>query len=92
MDELGMATSALAALALPLVGIGPLLKRVLGPVGCVVGLAVMAGLMFALTGEVWATAFTACLGIATALPRRLRVRERLAVVLRLASERRSAWR
>jgi hypothetical protein len=92
MDELGMATSALAAVAIPLVGLGPLLRRLLGPWGCVVAGAVLAGIVYGLTGLWWATTFTACLGVAPALSGRLRLRERLAVASRVASERRSAWR
>lgn len=92
MDELGMAISALAAVALPLVGLGPLVRHLLGPLGCLAAGVLLAGVVYWLTGVLWATVFTACLAAAPVLPRRLSVSERLAVAFRLASERRSAWR
>jgi hypothetical protein len=92
MDVSGMAISALAAVALPLVGLGPLVRRLLGPLGCVAAAGILAAIVYWLTGLLWATAFTGCLGIAPVLPRRLRLGERLAVAFRVDSERRSAWR
>ncbi len=92
MDELGMATSALVVVALPLVGLGPLLRRLLGRGMSLVAMGILAGIVYWLTGQLWAAIFTAGLGVATVVPRRPSARERLAVAFRLASERRSAWR
>lgn len=67
MNELDNAVSVLAAVALPLVGIGPVLLRTLPAWLVGLGMAVCAAVVLLLTREPWACAFTACIGAAVLL-------------------------
>lgn len=67
MNELELAAGVLAAVALPLVGIGPVLLRTLPPVVVASAMALCAAVVWLLTREPWATAFTLCLGAAVLL-------------------------
>jgi hypothetical protein len=70
MNDLDVAVSVLAVVAFPLVGIGPMLLRLLRPAGYAVSVVVGSAVVYLLTGEPWATVFTACLAVAVVLPRR----------------------
>ncbi|WP_280150887.1 hypothetical protein [Piscinibacter sp. XHJ-5] len=70
MSDLDVAVSVLAVVAFPLVGIGPMLLRLLRPAGYTVWMLLCSATVYLLTGELWATAFTACLAGAVVVPRR----------------------
>jgi hypothetical protein len=70
MSDLDVAVSVLAVVAFPLVGIGPMLLRLLHPAGYAAAVLLCSATVYLLTGEPWATVFTACLAVAVVLPRR----------------------
>ena len=78
-----MAVSVLAVLALPMIGVGPMLMRTMRPAVFGVCAASCSGLVFVLTGAPWATAFTACLGAALML-RGMAARRRRPATIRAA--------
>ena len=83
MNELDLAASVLAVLALPLAGIGPVLLRTLPAALVGAGMGACAVLVLLLTREPWAATFTLCLGAAVLL-RHWRGRRRAAARARPA--------
>jgi hypothetical protein len=69
MNDLDVAVSVLAAVAFPLVGIGPMLLRLLRVAGYVIWVLASSGVVLMLTGQAWAAAFTACVAVTAVLPR-----------------------
>jgi hypothetical protein len=62
MNELEISASVLAAVALPLVGVGPMLLRTLPAAVVGVAMVACAAIVWVLTRQPWAAAFTLCLG------------------------------
>ena len=70
MDEIEVAVSVLAAVTLPLVGVGPMLMRTLsGPVFGILVLPISV-LVLMLTRAPWAAVLTLCVGVALLLVNR----------------------
>lgn len=64
MNDIEIAVSVLAVVALPLAGIGPVLLRTLPPALVAAGMVGGAGVVLLLTRAPWAAAFTLCVGAA----------------------------
>jgi hypothetical protein len=67
VNDIEIAVSVLAVVALPLAGIGPVLLRTLPAAVVAAGMVGGAGIVMLLTHEPWAAAFTLCVGAAVLL-------------------------
>jgi hypothetical protein len=67
VNDIEIAVSVLAVVALPLAGIGPVLLRTLPALLVAAGMVGGAGVVLLLTHEPWAAAFTLCVGAAVLL-------------------------